>query len=129
MRQRVNDWADRIEGLYEAVEGWLPTGWMARRGLPVTMNEELMQNMSVPARELPTLDLLHDGTAEVRIRPYGLWIIGANGRIDLVKGRNIFLILDHAKTFESPNWHIAPAIDRQNSKPFDRSQLEALVSA
>ncbi len=96
---------------------------------PVTMNEELMQHMSVPAREQATLELRHDGTSEVKIRPYGLWIIGANGRIDLVKGPDIYLILGHAKSFESPNWHIAPATERQNSKPFDRGQLEALLSA
>ncbi len=70
-----------------------------------------MRNMNVPSRELPSLELLHDGTAEVKFRPYGLWIIGTNGRIDLVKGRDIYLILDHAKTFEAPDWHIA-AYDR-----------------
>jgi hypothetical protein len=93
------------------------------------MNEELMQNNGVPERDLPTLELIHDGTIEITIRPYGLWIIGANGRPDLVKGHDIYLILDHATTFEPPNWHIAAARERQNSKPFDKSQLGTILSA
>lgn len=129
VRKRVDDWSSRIDNLYKTLEEWLPNGWTARRGAAVSMNEELMQYNGVPARDLPTLELLHDGTVGVKIRPYGLWIIGANGRIDLVKGHDIYLILDHAKTFEPPNWHIAAATERQNSKPFDKGQLETLLSA
>jgi hypothetical protein len=128
VRKRVDDWSSRIDNLYKALEEWLPNGWTARRGASVSMNEELMQTNRVSARDLPTLELLHDGTVKVKIRPYGLWIIGANGRIDLVKGHDRYFILDHAKTFEAPNWHIAAATERQNSKPFDRGRLEALLA-
>jgi hypothetical protein len=93
------------------------------------MNEEVMRHAGVAARELPTLELLHNGTAEVNIRPRGLLIIGTNGRMDLVKGDEIHLILDYAKTFESPNWHIEAAADRRNSRPFDRGQFEAFLAA
>jgi hypothetical protein len=129
VRQRVDDWSSRIDKLYKTLEEWLPNGWSARRGASVSMNEELMQNSGVPARDLPTLELLHDGTVGVAMRPYGLWIIGANGRIDLVKGRDIYFIVDHARTFESPNWHVAEPGSRQVSKPFDRARLEALLAS
>jgi len=129
VRRRVDDWADRTEQFYTTVEEWLPAGWTARRGAHGIMNEELMRKVGVPARDLPTLDLLHDGMAEVNLRPYGLWIIGTNGRIKLVKGHDIYLILDYAKTFEPPNWHIAAATERQTSRPFDRGQFDALLAA
>ncbi len=129
VRQRVDDWSSRIDSLYKELEGWLPDGWTAKPGASVSMNEDLMQNTGEPARELPTLELLHDGTVEVKIRPYGLWIIGANGRIDLVKGRDIYRIVDRAKTFEPPSWHIAEPTARQVLKPFDRKQLEALLAS
>jgi hypothetical protein len=129
VRRRVDDWADRIEQLYTTIGGWLPSGWTARRGAHVIMDEEVMRTVGVPARDLPSLDLLHDGNAEVNIRPRGLWIIGTNGRIDLIKGDDVYLIRDHAKTFESPDWHIAAPTERQNSRPFDKRRLEALLVA
>jgi hypothetical protein len=129
VRKRVEDWLSRIDNLYKSLEEWLPNGWSTRRGASVSMHEELMRNNGVPARDLPTLELLHNGIVGVKIRPYGLWIIGANGRIDLIKGHDRYLILDHAKTFEAPSWHIAAATERQNPKPFDRGRLEALLAA
>jgi hypothetical protein len=127
--RRVDDWVDRIEQFYVILQEWLPPGWTAKRGPNVIMDEELMRNVGVPARDLPTLHLLHDGTAEVNVRPYALWIIGTNGRIDLIKGDDIYLIRDHAKTFESPNWHIAAPTERHNSRPFDKGRFEAFLAA
>jgi hypothetical protein len=129
VQQRVDDWARRIEQLYDDIENWLPAGWTARRGRAVTMQEEPMVKLGVETRELPTLELLRDGTVIVRLRPYGLWIIGANGWIDLVKGRELYLISDHAKTFEVPSWHIAPVTARRDSKRFDRDRLQAFLAA
>lgn len=124
--QRVADWSCRIVALYADIGRWVPDGWTTRRGVPVTMHEELMRNFGVPPRELPTFELIQDGMVNLRIRPYGLWIIGANGRLDLTRGRELFLILDHAKTFEPPSWQIAPATAR-DFKPFDAARLKALL--
>src|SRR5712692_5020171 len=109
VQRRVDDWAARIEALYANIERWLPPDWKARRGKPVAMHEDLMQRLGVPRRELPTLEVLSDGNAQIRFRPYGLWIIGWNGRIDLTRDRELFFVLDSAETFEPPSWQIAPA--------------------
>ena len=127
VRRRVGDWASRVNSLYVQLTDWLPDGWTAKPGPSVSMNEELMQKTGVPARALPTLELLHAGTVEVKLRPYGLWIIGANGRIDFVKGHDIYFIVDRARTFEAPIWHISEPTSRQVSKPFNREQLVALL--
>ena len=129
VQRRVDDWADRIEGLYERVERHLPAGWTAKRGSTVTMHEELMKRLEVPQRELPTLELLRDGAVCIKFRPYGLWIIGTNGRIDLVKGQERYFLLDHAGTFEAADWHVAPASSRRDSKPFNDAWLQALLAA
>ena len=125
---RVDDWSKRIENLYRRVERQLPAGWTAQRGLPVTMHEVLMQRLGVPQRKLPTLELLRDGAVCIRFRPYGLWIIGTNGRIDLVKGQDRYFLLDHAGAFETADWHVAHAASRRNSKPFDDAWLQALLA-
>lgn len=128
VQERVDDWANRIEALYRDLERWLPAGWTARRGPPVVMREPLMQKTGVPERELPTLELAHDGTIEVYIRPYGLWIIGANGRLDLIKkGQELFLLVDHALTFEAPRWSIAALKARSLSESCDEKRFRALL--
>jgi hypothetical protein len=129
VRRRVDDWSSRIDSLYEQVQEWLPNGWAARPGASVPINEELMRKTGEPARALPTLVLLHEGTVAIKIRPYGLWIVGANGWIDLVKGDDIYVISDRARTFEPPDWHIAGPPSRQVLKPFDREQLRVLLAS
>ncbi len=127
VQSRVDDWVVRIESLYDYVMRQLPAGWSARRGLPVTMLEPLMKRLGVPQRELPTLELLRDGTVSLRFRPYGLWIIGVNGRIDLVKGRDFYVIDDRAMTFEAPSWYIAAVSESRDSEPFDDAKLAELL--
>lgn len=129
VQQRIDEWAERIASLYRDVETWLPGGWTARRGAPVEMHEELMRKMAVQPRQLPTLELVHDGAVRVKLRPYGLWIIGTNGRIDLVKGQQRYFLLDHARTFEPADWHVASATARRDSRPFDGAWLTALLAA
>lgn len=129
VQRRVDDWSKRIEDFYSQIERQLPAGWTAKRGPTVTMHEELMKRLGVSRRSLPTLELLRDGAISVRIRPYGLWIIGTNGRIDLVKGQERYFLLDHAGTFEAADWHVAPATSRRDSKPFNDTWLQALLVA
>lgn len=129
IEHRVSDWAKRVEDLYDSIGSWLPAGWTARRGAPVQMREEVMSKMQIPARDLPTVELISDGKVGAFLRPYGLWIIGANGRIDLVKDGRLYLILDQAKTFETPNWQIAPATKRGNAKSLNERELQQLLTA
>ena len=128
VRQRADDWVKRIEALYSNVGRWLPGGWTAQRGGLVSMHEELMRKMDVPQRDLPTLELIHDATVCAKFRPYGLWIIGTNGRIDLVKGQARYFLLDHAETFEPADWHVALSTSRRDSKPFNDAWLRALLA-
>ena len=71
VERRVDDWARRIEQLYEDIENWLPAGWTARRGRAVAMQEKPMEKLGIASLELPTLDLVRDGTVVViaPIRP------------------------------------------------------------
>jgi hypothetical protein len=129
VQRRVDDWAKRIEQLYDAVENWLPAGWNARRGAArVTMHEPLMDRLGIAPRHLPTLELIRDGEVSVTFRPDGLWIIGTNGRIDLIKGKVRYVVLDRAGTFEPPEWQAAPASPRRDSKKFDRAWLQTLLA-
>ena len=83
IRRRVDDWEERLNGLYTTICAWLPGGWEARRGAPVLMHEKLMRKFGVAPKPMPTLEL-HDRTGKlVKLEPHALWIIGNNGRVDV----------------------------------------------
>jgi len=123
VEQRVSDWASRINALYKQVEPWLPAGWTAERRGTVQMHEELMRKFHVPSRDLPILNISHDGADAGRIEPRGLWIIGANGRLDFFGRTDQYVIVDTAENFAPPLWHIARLADRNNLQPFTKENF------
>lgn len=128
VERRVEDWAARIEELYRCIEDWLPSGWSARRGGPVAMNEQLMREYGVPPRDLPTLDIVSGSGRRGTVEPRALWIIGANGRLDLIWGDRHYLIIDTAENFETPNWRVAQLHDRTLHVPFDRDWFQNVIA-
>ena len=127
---RLSDWRDRVHELYSNIES-------ALRGKPFrpdregkhTSNEELPQRIGLAQAELPKVDILRivrrDGTNAAVLFPRGLWIIGANGRIDLriipsVGGTESYLLLDQSEPLSGPaQWVRVPI-----GSPFEREQFD-----
>ena len=86
-----------------------------------------MQKFNIPARELPILDLIQDGRRVASIEPRGLWIIGANGRLDFTRNGERYLITDESDNFGSPSWHISAFSNRRQTERFDRGKLLSLL--
>jgi hypothetical protein len=124
--RRVDDWVDRINALYDLISSWLPHGWTTDRTSTVRMHEELMRQHDVPARDLPVLRLTC-GARTALIEPRGLWIIGANGRLDLFTDSRHYIIVDAAENLWPPQWEIAPFSARQQTKPLDAKALLAAL--
>jgi hypothetical protein len=124
--RRVDDWADRVSALYADICNWLPAGWTAQRRGVVKMHEQLMHKFGVPARDLPVLEL-SSGERSARLEPRGLWIIGANGRLDLFAGPHHYMIIDTAENLQPPQWQIAPFSDRRQLKPLDSGTFGAAL--
>ena len=123
IRRRVDDWEERLNGLYAAIGNWLPEGWEARRGDPVVMHEELMRKFGVAAKRMPTLEL-HDRAGHVaRLEPRALWIIGENGRVDLKRGGRRYFIVDTAENFGQPNWQAVRSERRCDREAVTREWL------
>ena len=123
VRQRVEDWEGRLQGLYAAIGNWLPDGWKARQGPPIMMHEELMRKYGIAAKRIPTLELLRRSGEIVKIEPRALWIIGANGRVDLKRDGHRYLIVDMAENFEQPNWQVSHAERRCDRETVTREWL------
>ena len=123
IRRRVDDWEERLNGLYTTICAWLPGGWEARRGAPVLMHEKLMRKFGVAPKPMPTLEL-HDRTGQlVKLEPHALWIIGNNGRVDVKRDGRRFLIVDAADNFEEPDWQVARDEQRRRRESVTRDWL------
>ena len=125
--RRVEDWARRVRSVYAMIGGWLPDGWQVREGKPVFMHEELMRKFGVGPREMPTLILAGPEDSTARLEPRGLWIIGGNGRIDMKRDGQRYLIVDMAENFALPNWQAASAKKRCDREAFTQNWLRRVL--
>lgn len=125
--RRVADWAQRVDALYQQLEAWLPVGWTVKREHSTTLNEELMQKYQVPAHAFPVLSLDYKGQRSVVIEPRGLWIIGANGRLDIMSEAGHHVIVDLAEIFAPSDWRIASLADRRTLSPLTREAFLAAI--
>lgn len=105
--KRVKDWEKRVSELYTTISSWLAgSEYSLRFGPKILMYEELMQQFNVPATNLPTADIYDSTTCILTLKPKGLWIIGANGRIDILSHKTNYLLIDYAEQFRKPDWRI-----------------------
>ena len=80
VKSRQQDYISRLTKLYSSVETWIERTDLKAIRNTVELNEE------VPGRyEAPTLKILDaQGKKVAELLPVGAWIIGAEGRVDLV---------------------------------------------
>lgn len=127
VERRVDNWKERLNALYAMIGDWLPDGWEARPGTPVVMHEPLMRKFGMNAKPMPTLELRDSAGHSARLEPRGLWIIGANGRVDLKGGGQRYLIVDIAENFEAPDWQAARAEKRRDREAVSRGWLRRIL--
>ena len=125
--RRVDDWEERLKSLYAQIGDWLPDGWTACAGAPVRMHEEMMREFGVAPRSLPTLELASPTGGAAKLEPRALWIIGANGRVDLRRDGQHHLIVDVAGNFETPFWQAAPIEHRLDRETITREWLQRFL--
>lgn len=123
VEKRVRDWKKRISELYTAIKGWTKqTEYSIKIGGKIVMYEELMAKFNVQAVEVDTADIYKDEKIILTIKPKGLWIIGANGKIDILSTRGSYVIVDTAEQFETPNWKLYNG-DKKNWVDFTKQSF------
>ena len=126
IQRRVDDWIDRVTSLYAELSATLPEGWSAKTAT-VNMHEELMRKFNVRAASVPSVALLHESSATATLVPRGLWVIGANGRLELTANGQRYFVLDVADSFTCPDWRVCPVQDRRNREPFTPDWLNRIL--
>ena len=130
--KRVADWEERILNLYSEVRSWVrsDSGYSFREGKIAMMHEGLMKEFEVPPKPIPTLDLFHNDSLKLSFKPKGLWIMGANGRIDILSLKTGGLILiDKAENFQPPQWYLVENTNRDAEKKWSKELFSNLISA
>lgn len=126
VKERVIDWERRINALYANVAHWAKqAGLRTERTRSVLMSEELMQKFAVPDHELPVLDIARENQTIASFVPIGLWVIGANGRIDVVTNAGTHILVDRG--IENTEWILVNRENRRQFLAFDEAAFAELV--
>ncbi|MPZ32230.1 MAG: hypothetical protein GEV13_14745 [Rhodospirillales bacterium] len=126
VERRWNDWSNRVKALYQQVRQWLNPDLACKEGSAIFFQEELMKSTGVPAKQLVSLDIF-DGSRRIGgLRPVALWVIGANGRIDIDSPSGSYTIVDIAKNFDPPKWEIVPIAGPRKPEGLSRKTFRHL---
>ncbi len=125
--KRIKDWQKRVKNLYAEIKHWLPSQCEVKDGAPTSMFEEMMQIFNINPVNIETIDLFKGNKFLMSFKPKGLWIIGANGRIDIISRKGSFILLDNAVQFNVPQWHIYTLSGKQIGKPFIETEFLKLI--
>jgi hypothetical protein len=118
VERRVRDWLRRLDALYAQVREALGDAYEYRVERDHFMHEDLMRKFNVGATRVPWLTIVRkeDRRTIGHLYPRGLWIIGANGRVDFDTPEGLYVVVDVAENFAEANWHFASVSRRQNLK-------------
>ncbi|TPK32473.1 hypothetical protein FJ492_27505 [Mesorhizobium sp. B2-5-4] len=127
VEERVARWVEQVEALFTQIEGWVePHGYSVDRTQTVSMNEEMMQRFAVAAVKLPMLRIRKGTRVAATIFPVGLWVIGANGRVDVLTPSGGATIINASDTPNDPIWMIYSS-PGSKAVMLDQQQLIAAI--
>lgn len=129
IENRVDDWIQRIENVFSIVKNSLSGNSEIEfvETKTVRMNEELMQKFGISPVFLPVLEVKRKGTPVASFKPIGLWVIGANGRIDILTEEGSYILVNLEGDDKSSDWRVYTPKNRKQSIPFDEDFVRELV--
>jgi hypothetical protein len=129
IQKRIDDWRKRISSLYDMIAEWVASDsrYRCMRHPGIQMYEELMQKLSVRPEVLELLDVYRDKDLVATIKPIGLWIIGANGRLDILTRNGATILVDKAEKFHKPRWVAYSSTNGKHARRFDKSYFVQLI--
>lgn len=120
VQERIDDWRIRLEQLFSQVATWVPSSWTVLEGHVIQRDEELMCRYSIKPGQLPTFTLLKN-KHRVALVPSALWIIGADGRVNVTVDATQYILVDRRDNPGLPaRWEIVLGEQRKRTVPFTR---------
>lgn len=124
---RVDEWQKRIASLFSEIKAWgQQNGWTADDSGSIGMHEEPMRRAGVQQVTLPVLRI--DGPSGYALfKPKGLWVIGANGRVDLYTSAGAYVLVDRSEYGSASQWTIFRTSNKREGVPFVPELIASLV--
>jgi hypothetical protein len=129
VHHRVEDWAERISDLYDYVESQASgeQGLRFDRSQHTTMYEELMDKYDYGPKKMPVLDIYRKNKLLATFQPIGLWVIGANGRVDVLTKDGAHILADLSDEGEPPQWMVFSPRSKKGGKPLDENFVREIL--
>jgi len=129
LQKRIDDWKKRIAALYDLITEWIASEgkYRCRRRRAVPMYEELMQKLSFSPETLELLDVYRGRDLVATVKPIGLWIVSANGRLDILTKNGATILVDKAEKFHKPRWVAYGSTNGKEAQCFDKRFLVQLL--
>lgn len=128
VEDRVDDWLRRLDALFAEVRDWAGrSGWTVSAAGTIPMREDMMDRAGVAERRQPMLRLEGEGGRYAWFKPKALWVIGANGRVDLYTSGGIAVLVDVAAAFAPADWRIYRGPIKAEGQRFTPDMLPALA--
>jgi hypothetical protein len=134
IERSANDWIERLHKLRSDMEAWLQVPDLVQLDIvdqaPVAMSEELMRRFGVQPKMMPTFEIRAGKQRVMRFRPKGLWIIGANGRVDLITRAAAPILVDQSEPLSKlRNWQLYDPSNHGRSAPLTPETFRDLIRA
>lgn len=130
VRARVADWIARLERLYAQLDEWvkeMPDTTISRDAVDQVI-EPLMKQFKVPAQPIPTYTAFVQKKWRVAFVPSALWIVGANGRVNITTNVRQHILFDLGGRNCAPSdWRLAVEAAKKFIVPFDRAAFFRLL--
>lgn len=130
--QRVGDWIARLNALYGQIEVWYELLPPARnrqllRGSILQRDEALMQQFEITPQMIETRSIIYDRN-RVSFVPSALWIVGANGRVNVTTADRQYPLVDFGGREGVPSdWRIVASQLNSIHIPFTEEVFQNLV--
>jgi len=125
--ERLEDWKNRLTHLFTEIDHWTPQPWQILHSQIIQRNEELMRRFDVAPKEVPILTLLN-GKQRVAFVPSALWIVGADGRVNVTINARQYILIDRRDTsLDASRWEIILGNQRSQTVPFTQEEFLSLL--
>lgn len=113
IKTRINNWKERLAKLYDNIENWaqeLGELEVQKKNI-LQFKEELMYRFDVEPESIPTI-AIHYGIHRVSLVPMALWVLGANGRLNITTNKNQYILVDIGISDTDSRWVIVDTSKR-----------------
>ena len=118
---RADGWIAKVEELYLLIKNTLKDNkdFHYKTHKNMVMREEIMEKNGVSPKNVPIFDLYKGNKLIATFQPIGLWVLGANGRIDILTENGSYILVDLSEDDTHPKWQVFSPNNRKKGEPFD----------